>query len=420
MATPLTFGRYTVERRLALGGMGEVLLGKIDGAAGFSKRVVIKRLLPHMQEDRRQVDMFLDEARLAARFDHPNLVQVFELIKSNGQFALVMEYLEGVDLGMLLRTLSKSNRRVPYALAAEIVANAASGLHCAHELTDEAGKPLSVVHRDISPGNILVTYRGGVKVVDFGIAKHESTTAETIATSLQGKFCYMSPEQARGDEVDRRSDIFSLGTVLYELLTVRPCFTGRDQIEVLDAVTAVRYVPLKKVCPDIPPALENALRGMLAPRLVDRYQTALEAERDLRSYLAGASTHDLAAFLDDVMGQSPAPLAYRVPSTVRPIAEYMVDEELSSPNQEVRPADLERVRAKCAANPVHQALRSGPFDIPSDLTVPRRDTKDTAVEPPRSRWHVVAILLLALGLVAGAAFLGYDTYVKSQQPHVQP
>ncbi|MBI3180221.1 MAG: serine/threonine protein kinase, partial [Deltaproteobacteria bacterium] len=280
----MQFGRYQLERRLALGGMAEVFLARIEGPEGFAKRVVIKRLLPHLRDDREQVQMFLDEAKLAARFNHPNLVQIYELARIDDQYAFVMEHIEGEDVASILDANLRRKTQVPFEMAAYITAGAALGLHYVHELGDDEGRPLHVVHRDVSPANIIVTRSGGVKIVDFGIAKHVSTV-QTVAGMLKGKFSYMSPEQARGEPLDPRSDIFALGIVLYELLTVTPCFPGSGQMEILDAVTQVRFEPAETLRPGLPRSLKTILARMLALKRDDRYDSAHDVHVALARFM---------------------------------------------------------------------------------------------------------------------------------------
>lgn len=267
-------GRYLIERRLGFGGMAEVFLARMEGPASFQKHVVIKRILPHFAEDQLFVDMFLDEARLAARFNHPNLVQVYELTKLGGQYSLVMEHIEGRDLRDILDRRTDVAKAVPLEVAAAITAAVADGLHCAHELRDEEGKPLHVVHRDVSPGNIIVTRYGGVKLVDFGIAKHEERSVETQGHGIKGKLAYMAPEQAGGLTVDARTDIFSLGVVLYETLTGVPLFRSDTLDDVLEFIESGEYVPVRELRPDVPLSLEDVVRRMLARDPTDRWQDA--------------------------------------------------------------------------------------------------------------------------------------------------
>jgi len=282
---PTTFGRYTIERHLAYGGMAEVLLGHVTGPEGFAKRVVIKRILPHRSTDERYVQMFLDEARIAARFNHPNLVQIYELAEVERQYCMVMEYIEGQDLDGILAVCAKRRQHMGYDIASFVVAEAAAGLHYAHELCNDAGEPLNLVHRDVSPSNIIVTWQGGIKVVDFGIAKHKESSTHTQTGVLKGKLSYMSPEQALGKKVDRRSDLFSLGSVLYELVTSVCCFDRGRSFDTLDAVVSAVYRPARDYRPDIPRALERILQRMLAHRPDDRFATALDVARELQRFL---------------------------------------------------------------------------------------------------------------------------------------
>src|SRR5262245_61887209 len=210
-------GRYEVVGELAIGGMATILLGRLVGPRGFEHPVVIKRILPHLAKMPEFVDMFVDEARIVAGIRHPNVVQVTELGCEGDELFLVMEYLEGESVGGLLRRIWTQDGEIDRALAVYIVAEACAGLHAAHELTDEAGKLRGLVHRDISPQNMFVTYSGAVKVLDFGIAQAADRLTRTEAGQVKGKFAYMSPEQCLSQPLDRRSDVFALGVVLYEL-----------------------------------------------------------------------------------------------------------------------------------------------------------------------------------------------------------
>src|SRR5579859_5578064 len=209
---PRRIGRYDVVGLLAIGGMAEVFLGRIQGPNGFQRPVVIKRILPHLSRQKPFVDMFVDEARIVARLHHPNIVQVFEHGCCDGELFLAMEYLEGESLAGVLRRAKVRGTRIAYEVAAHIVAGACAGLHAAHELADPDGVPCELVHRDVSPQNILVTYGGHVKVLDFGVAKvRDRAAARTEAGQLKGKFAYMAPEQTDNRPIDRRADIFSIG-----------------------------------------------------------------------------------------------------------------------------------------------------------------------------------------------------------------
>ncbi|GMV13168.1 MAG: hypothetical protein AMXMBFR56_13920 [Polyangiaceae bacterium] len=285
MASPApleSIGRYQVVGHLATGGMAEILLGRLRGPSGFERPVVIKRILPHLAEQQRFVDMFLDEARIAAGIQHKNVVQVTDLGHSGQHLYLVMEYLEGENVAALIKRSLAVKRKTSFGLAAYIVAEACSGLHAAHELTDDAGSPLGIVHRDVSPQNVFVTYSGGVKVLDFGVAKaFVRISPETEAGQLKGKVEYMSPEQARGKPLDRRSDIFALGVVLYELVSRRRLFKRDSVLASLEAITKEPILPPSQVAPDCPVSLERVILKALVKDPAGRYATAAEMRRDL-------------------------------------------------------------------------------------------------------------------------------------------
>ncbi len=229
-------GRYDVLARLAVGGMAEIFLGRITGPSGFERPVVLKRVLPHLALTPSFIDMFLDEAEITAGIRHPNVTQVHELGTDGEELFLAMEYLEGESVAGLLRRLHSREQSLPAPLAAFIVADACAGLHAAHELLGPDGKPRGLVHRDVSPQNIFVTYDGVVKILDFGIAKAADRITHTEAGNIKGKFAYMSPEQSRGEPLDRRSDIFALGIVLFELLTGHHLFKRDNDSRTLQAL----------------------------------------------------------------------------------------------------------------------------------------------------------------------------------------
>ena len=278
---PDSIGRYEVLGRLAMGGMAEILLGRLRGPSGFERAVVIKRILPHLAGVQAFVDMFLDEARIAARIAHPNVVQVHELGRSEDDLYIVMEYIEGESVAGLMRRALARRMTMPPLLAAHVCAQTCAGLHAAHELRGADGAPQDLVHRDVSPHNLIVTYDGVVKIVDFGIAKAADRIAKTEAGVLKGKFDYMSPEQADGMPLDRRSDLFSLGTVLYEVSTGHRLFKRESATMTLRAVSRGHVPPPSSLVPDYPPHLEAVCLRALARHPDDRYATAAEMRRDL-------------------------------------------------------------------------------------------------------------------------------------------
>jgi eukaryotic-like serine/threonine-protein kinase len=236
MADAGSLGDYQLLHRLAVGGQGEVFLARQRGIAGFDRLAVVKRLLPDVLESEEHLALFLDEARISANLTHPNIVSIYELGEANGEYFLSMEYVAGQNLGRLLMRTSQARQRLPLDVAAFIVHELAVALEYAHHAADADGRPLGIVHRDISPSNALISYRGDVKLMDFGIAKAANRESVSRTGVLRGKFPYMSPEQVRGEAVDARSDIFSLGVVLWETTLGRRLFKGASDVETLKLV----------------------------------------------------------------------------------------------------------------------------------------------------------------------------------------
>jgi len=262
---------------IATGGMAELFLGKEP----TGRPVVIKRILPHLARQTSFVSMFIDEARIGSRAKHPNLVEVYELGQVGTDLFLVMEYLVGENLAGLVRRLTKKNERMAYGLCAYIIAEVCDGLHAAHELTDEAGNHLELVHRDVSPQNVFVTYGGDVKLLDFGVATAAHRLTQTASGEVKGKYAYMSPEQCRGEPLDRRSDIFSLGIVLYELTTLRRLFKRANELQVMKAITEDPIPRPTREVEGYPPCLEEICVRALARDPAQRYATAAEMREDL-------------------------------------------------------------------------------------------------------------------------------------------
>jgi serine/threonine protein kinase len=279
-------GKYVLVGELAKGGMAELFLALHKGPEGFLKVVVVKRVLPHLTQNAEFVQMFADEARLAARLEHANIVRTWEFGASQGNYFTVMEYLAGEDLANVLRRLAESQQVLSIPAACTIALEIGKALHFAHELTDTAGRPLGLVHRDVNPSNVIITYSGDVKLIDFGVAKTTVNVSKTIAGSVKGKLAYMAPEQIIARGFDRRADIFSLGVVLWETLAVTPLF-GRDG----DAATmyAIMNDPIALVStyrPDVPPALDAIVSKALSRTPADRYETVSELMEELEEFLA--------------------------------------------------------------------------------------------------------------------------------------
>ncbi|HZS35798.1 MAG TPA: protein kinase [Polyangia bacterium] len=328
MADGVPFGNYRLLRRLARGGMAEVFLARHVGVEGFERRVAIKRILPHLSESEEFRDMFLDEARLAAQLTHPNIVHIYDFGKFDDYYFIAMEYVDGIDLGRLIRQAKA--RPVPFEFAARILADVCSGLHYAHNVSDGQGRKLNLVHRDVTPQNVLVTYDGVVKLVDFGIAKAAWSAGRTRPGVVKGKFAYMSPEQVQGRTLDGRSDLFSAAICLYELITGVPLYRRDDVNAAMREIRDGKPIVPEKFRADVPDALTSILRRALA------------TSRDQRYASAGAMQLDLERFLkeSEALGTSQLLGEYVQREVPRP-----PDEDAAGPGTQAQPAGTQRQAA---------------------------------------------------------------------------
>ncbi len=303
----MNFGKYTLLDRISHGGMAEVFRAKTFGAAGFERIVAIKLLLPDVARDQDFVTMLIDEAKIAGQLSHANIAQIFDLGMAEGRYYIVQEYVNGLDLRKILRRLAKSGRRLSVAQAIHIVLKACEGLEYAHNRRDAAGKPLNLVHRDVSPQNILISSEGEVKLIDFGIAKAEGRSTRTLAGLIKGKFAYMSPEQIRGLPVDCRSDVFATGIVLHELLTNKPLFKRKSEFETLKRARSGVIDSPSKLNPDVSPGLDEIALRALARHVEDRYASALELRDALWQFSRSSgdfySRNELAAWMADEIAE---------------------------------------------------------------------------------------------------------------------
>jgi serine/threonine protein kinase len=272
---PVPFGKYLLLERISVGGMAEVFKAKSFGVKGFEKIIAIKRILPHLAEDAHFVEMFVSEAKVAVQLSHPGIGQIYDLGKVDEDHYIAMEYISGKDLLALHNHLRRIRTLLPVELTAYVGAQIARALDYAHEKRDAHGEPMHIVHRDVSPQNVLVSYDGAVKVIDFGVAKARVSKApETQAGTLKGKFGYMSPEQIEGAEIDHRSDIFAIGTVIHELLTSKRLFLGENEFATLEQVRQANVPPAGERNPDVDDALDAILARALARDREERYQRA--------------------------------------------------------------------------------------------------------------------------------------------------
>ncbi len=303
MAGPTRLGRYTLLGKIASGGMAEVFLARQEGPHGFAKTVVIKRILPSFSKKQEFVRMFLDEARLAALINHPNVSSVYELgeDEKTSSYFIAMEYIDGCDLRRIVQKSRQDAAPLPVALCARVIADACAGLHFAHELHGADDAALSIVHRDVSPENLLVTYGGQVKVVDFGIAKAAHLESMTRTGQIKGKISYLAPEILWGQHTDRRADVWALGVTLHWACTGQKPFSGKSDAEVLQQIVNAEPPPLRKLLPGAPKELERIVQKALAKEPDRRYHTAQELGDELEGWLASTTPKITSGSLADRM-----------------------------------------------------------------------------------------------------------------------
>lgn len=411
--TPLRrFGKYVLIRKLAEGGMAEIFLAKQTGAEGFERDVVIKCMLEHFTQHREFVSMFLDEARLAARLHHPNIVQITELGVADDRYFICMEYLAGEDLEAVFAATQHTGQGVPIPIAARIILSVLEGLEFAHGY-QEQGRPLELVHRDISPSNIFVTYQGTVKVLDFGIAKASSRMTQTQPGLLKGKWGYMSPEQARGEQqLDARSDLFSLGVTFHELLTSRRVFERDTELGVLLALMDQPILPPSTHRPDVPPALDRIVMKALERNREDRYASAAEMRADLEEFLRGTASipgvSQLGQYMQGVFGAVEVERKTKIPS----LSELGVNTLLQ---QQEESLGTERTLVRPSARVPAVGTQKFPADDSQGLhpqesqglhPVPPPAAVAVPASPPPARSTGLSVAMGALGAVALLALGG--------------
>jgi serine/threonine protein kinase len=298
---PKRFGKYILLEQIAVGGMAKLYSAKITGVEGFEKLIAIKTILPHFAEEKELVSSFIDEAKLAALLNHQNIVQIYDFGAMENSYYISMEYLFGKDLRIIANKSKEKGGQFSLGDALYIISRICSGLEYAHTLKDFQGKPLNIIHRDISPQNVIITYEGDVKIVDFGIAKAASQSSVTQHGMIKGKVSYMSPEQAAGKSIDHRSDIFSTGILLYELITGRRMFTGESTMQILAKVREVQFAPAEEYISDLPQKLSWILKKALAKEPANRYQSCGEMFADLEECLVELSLRSSTTGLSQYM-----------------------------------------------------------------------------------------------------------------------
>lgn len=281
----MKFGRYTIIKKIAQGGMAEIFLARQESMEGFALQIVLKKILPHLSSNAEFVRMLIDEAKIAAMLNHPNIVQIYDLGQVEGHYYIAMEYVHGQDLRHFLQWYKKRESKMPWLAACRIISQACDGMNHAHRLKNSRGEMLNLVHRDLSPQNILIGEQGEVKIIDFGIAKAHGKLSETQAGRIKGKYSYMSPEQVSGKPIDSRSDIFSLGIVFWEMVTGRYLFTSDSPLATAKAVAEMAIPPIREIDPELPAEIERIIARALTRDPDSRYQQTMEMRTEIEDFL---------------------------------------------------------------------------------------------------------------------------------------
>ncbi|HET9929273.1 MAG TPA: serine/threonine-protein kinase [Polyangiaceae bacterium] len=391
-------GKYRILSELGRGGMANVYLAVARGPGGVAKLVVLKALLPELASEPGALAMFLDEARLAAQLNHANVVQTYEVGTEGERQVIVMEYLEGQSLAQIIKRAELSGRPMPPGMAVRIVINALEGLHYAHDLSSYDGAPLSLVHRDVSPQNIFVTYDGQVKVLDFGIAKAASSSTHTATGIVKGKIAYMAPEQMVGDNVDRRADVFSIGCMLWAFATGKKLWKDTPDVHIMRRVINAEIPNPQSVNPAVDDELDRIVMRALAAERNDRYQTALELQEDLERYLDERSLtikqKEIGNFVSTLFADTRAELKALIERQIT----------LAASDEFIGTADFSRSEVRTSTSGSGSGASAGSVarTLQSVDGTGLSGSQSTAVGNPRARWVMVAGLLLLGGGVVYA------------------
>ncbi|HTL33166.1 MAG TPA: serine/threonine-protein kinase [Kofleriaceae bacterium] len=408
-----TAQRYRVIDKLESGGMAEVFRAESSGLEGFRKQVAIKRVLPHLGRNSKFISMFLDEARLSAQLSHSNCVQVFDIGVRDDAYFIVMEFVDGANLKSIATSMRNNGRSFPIPAATYIAHEICKGLSYAHELTDRNGMPLNLVHRDVSPPNVLVTKHGEVKIVDFGLAKASSQIEPSEPGVIKGKFAYLSPEAAQGEEVDCRADIFAVGIILWELLTSRRLYDGDTDVQVFHKAQVAKVPPVSQINRNVPPELESIVNRALARDRNERYSSARELGQDLSRFMfrfaQPVSGYDIATIVQATMREKENARLAQGSFIHRLIEEALFEFTSLRDDRDGDPAPLSGMLVAAAA-PLNEELfvNSGsPAGMPTIEQGNLAALEDDDVQNVPSQRRRVAIRIVVLFLLLAAASLAW-------------
>jgi len=407
-------GKYTLVRHIATGGMAEIWLAEQDGPGGFSKQLVIKRILPSMASDMHFIEMFLDEARTVAQLTHPNIGQVFDLGELDGSYFIAMEYIDGMDLSDLIHAAAESGDFLPVEIAVRMTIDTLQALEFAHDFVDRDGQFANLVHRDVTPHNVLVSNDGVVKLVDFGVAKAKANNSKTETGAVKGKYAYMAPEQVTGGDIDRRVDVFAAGILLYELLTGQRPF-GDDLIAINNILNNPTPDP-RSVRPELPQSIVNILNIALAKERDDRYESAEAMAFDLEEFMRAvglyASQKDVAAYVRSVQGLAQAP-ALRTSSSGPRARITEREDALPRPRDnsaEFTPGDMGPTPSMGGAPSTDPGQATLQTRSPAPATqvggVPTDADEPRSMAPLIAAFAAVVLLIVVMGGVAVSMLLG--------------
>ena len=401
------FGKYTLLDRIAVGGMAEVFRAKLTGEKGFEKLIVVKKMLPQMAEDPEMVSHFIDEAKLAALLQHENIIHVYDFGETEGSYFIAMEYLFGKDLKSVFSKSSQINSPISLENSLLIASKICEGLEYAHNLKDLHGTSLDIIHRDISPQNIFITYDGKVKIIDFGIAKTTTQTSKTQVGIIKGKVAYMSPEQAEGKSIDRRSDIFAAGIIFYEMITGKEMYSG-DTMEVFNKAINAKYELPEDIAPGLPSKIYDILHRALNKNINERYQSCREMMTDIENclYEVGSrpNTRILEKYITSLFENEYSDEKNKSIEILKPT----VDEKQTNPEIQIANQSYQKTRV------INQRHEAGAEEINKKKDIVEYSKK---IVSGKKRWIILISVLIIL-TVSGFVFIKNREAKRAKQPEL--